>query len=90
MGCFNEEAKRRNLVGERSYGVEWTVGNDGRVAEEHMESRSEESTPLYRCVVDKLALWRYPRFPGERTNVSQRFEVKAKTRTQLYEWYRES
>lgn len=74
--CFLEEGRRSHLVGQFFFDVEWTVGNNGHVAEVHMGKRSEDGSALHKCLSDKLSIWRYPRFGGERANVTQSFEVK--------------
>jgi hypothetical protein len=72
--CFREEAARdpeyRGQVP-----LEFTIGNDGRVAALFIDDPRFRTGPLRDCLLRALAAWRFAPFPGQRPTVQVAFGV---------------
>ncbi|MGA9525696.1 MAG: hypothetical protein WBV82_29830, partial [Myxococcaceae bacterium] len=76
--CLTQQAARLVPPAEERYEVRWVVRNDGRVIDMKMARRDRQDSPLARCLREKLATWRYPRYEGEYQHVEQQFLVTAR------------
>ncbi|MFT3915941.1 MAG: AgmX/PglI C-terminal domain-containing protein [Anaeromyxobacteraceae bacterium] len=72
--CFREQAARdpeyRGQVP-----LEFTIGNDGRIAALWIDEPRFRTGPLRDCVQKALAGWRFDPFPGQRPTVQLAFGV---------------
>jgi len=76
--CLSEEAKGRRSDWSARVPIEFTIGNDGRVAKlwiDNPEFKSESSA-LYRCMLAEMNKWRFPAYQGEQANVSFAFNIR--------------
>ena len=72
--CFREEAARsRDFRGQVP--LEFTIGNDGRVAALWIDEPRFREGALKECVSRALAAWRFDPFPGQRPTVQLAFGV---------------
>ncbi len=78
QSCLTQQAARLVPPAEERYDVSWVVHNDGRVIDMKMGRRDRQEAPLARCLREKLATWRYPRYEGEFQHVQQQFIVTAR------------
>jgi hypothetical protein len=72
--CFRDQAARdpeyRGQVP-----LEFTIGNDGRVAALYVDDPRFREGPLRACLERALAGWRFEPFPGQRPTVQLAFGV---------------
>jgi GYF domain 2 len=72
--CLREEAQRApDLAGDIP--IEFAIANDGKVAELWIDDPRLKSGPLRQCLLDKLRLWAFEPFPGQRPVVSLTFRM---------------
>ncbi len=81
--CLQREAARLSPPASARYEVHWMVTNDGRVDQVRMGRKDHDTSPFADCVRKQFAMWRYPRYSGERQHVEQVFTVNAR---QTFQW----
>jgi outer membrane biosynthesis protein TonB len=72
--CLQEEAQRRPGFSAR-IPIEFTIGNDGRVASLWVDHPELKKGPLYDCMLAELRKWPFKPYEGERASVSLSFTV---------------
>jgi hypothetical protein len=70
--CIKAEAKAHPGTGGH-VPIEFTVGNDGRVAKLWIDNADYKSGPLYDCFLKTLKTWPFKAYQGEQANVSLNF-----------------
>ncbi len=78
--CLNAEAQRQKAGWSAKIPIEFTIGNDGRVAKLWIDNPDykRDSTELYKCMLQTLRRWEFPKYSGEQANVSLSFTVGAR------------
>lgn len=72
--CFKEEVARRpDLVAKVP--IEFTIGNDGKVAQLWIDHPFLQKGPLHDCLLSELRKWPFQPFKGERPSVGLSFNV---------------
>jgi hypothetical protein len=74
-GCFKAELDSNPDV-PAEIRLSYTVTEDGRAANVNLDNRELRGRPVVECVRKALAIARWPRFTGERKNVSVPFTLK--------------
>lgn len=72
--CLQAEAQRRPGFSAR-IPIEFTIGNDGRVASLWVDHPELKKGPLYDCMLAELRKWPFKPYTGERASVSLSFTV---------------
>lgn len=72
--CLQDEAKRRPGFAAR-IPIEFSIGNDGRVASLWVDHPELKKGPLYDCLLAELRKWPFKPYAGERASVSLSFTV---------------
>ena len=75
--CFREEAERRPNFSAK-VPLEFTVGNDGRVAQLWVDHPQLKRGPMFECLFSELKKWSFPTYEGERATVSLSFTIGKK------------
>jgi hypothetical protein len=75
--CFREEAERRPNFSAK-VPIEFTVGNDGRVAQLWVDHPQLKRGPLFECLFGELRKWSFPSYEGERATVGLSFTIGKK------------
>ncbi|XXF75035.1 AgmX/PglI C-terminal domain-containing protein [Myxococcaceae bacterium GXIMD 01537] len=72
--CFKEEMERRpGFVAKVP--IEFTIGNDGRVAQLWVDHPQLKKGPMYDCLLTELKKWPFKAFQGERPSVGLSFNL---------------
>jgi hypothetical protein len=79
QACLTEQARRLTPPDAQTFELRWTVHNDGRVRDAHLQPDLDQ-LPLAKCLRAQFSSWRYPRFEGELQNIEQTFTVTANRR----------
>ncbi|MFN7134614.1 MAG: AgmX/PglI C-terminal domain-containing protein [Myxococcales bacterium] len=79
-GCLSEEAQKHTAGWSAKIPIEFTIGNDGRVAKLWIDNPDFKSdgSELHKCMLATLRKWQFPRYEGEQANVSLSFSVGAR------------
>jgi hypothetical protein len=75
--CFREEAERRPNFAAK-VPIEFSVGNDGRVAQLWVDHPQLKRGPLFECLFGELKKWSFPTYEGERATVGLSFTIGKK------------
>jgi hypothetical protein len=75
--CLKEEAERRPGFSAK-VPIEFTIGNDGRVAQLWVDHPQLKKGPLYDCFFTELRKWPFKAYKGERATVGLSFTVGKK------------
>ncbi|HEX8823582.1 MAG TPA: AgmX/PglI C-terminal domain-containing protein [Archangium sp.] len=75
--CFQEEADRRPGFSAK-VPLEFTIGNDGRVAQLWVDHPQLKKGAMYDCLLVELKKWPFKAYTGERATVSLSFTVGKK------------
>ncbi len=74
--CLREESRRSpDFAGEIP--IEFSIGNDGRVAALWIDEPRFKSGPLHDCLLQALKAWRFKPFPGQQPVVGFTFRIGA-------------
>jgi len=75
--CFKEEAERRPGFFAK-VPLEFTIGNDGRVAQLWVDNPQFKKGPMYDCMLTELKKWPFKPYTGERATVNLAFTIGKK------------
>jgi hypothetical protein len=75
--CFKEEAERRPGFAAK-VPLEFTIGNDGRVAQLWVDHPQLKKGPLYDCLLMEMKKWPFKPYKGERATVNLAFTIGKK------------
>ena len=75
--CFKEEAERRPGFTAK-VPLEFTIGNDGRVAQLWVDHPQLKKGPMYDCLLGELKKWPFKSYSGERATVNLSFTIGSK------------
>jgi hypothetical protein len=75
--CLKQEAERRPGFSAK-VPIEFTVGNDGKVAQLWVDHPQLKKGPLYDCFFTELRKWPFKAYTGERATVGLSFTVGKK------------
>ncbi len=75
--CFKEEAQRNPGFSAR-IPLEFSIGNDGRVAKLWVDHPRFKKGPLYECLFGELRKWPFKPYEGERATVNLSFTIGKK------------
>ncbi|HSP79424.1 MAG TPA: AgmX/PglI C-terminal domain-containing protein, partial [Myxococcaceae bacterium] len=75
--CFKEEAQRSPGFSAR-IPLEFTIGNDGRVAKLWVDHPRFKKGPLHDCLFGELRKWPFKPYEGERATVNLAFTIGKK------------
>jgi hypothetical protein len=75
--CLKEEAERRPGFSAK-VPIEFTIGNDGRVAQLWVDHPQLKKGPLFECFFTELRKWPFKPYRGERATVGLSFTVGKK------------
>jgi hypothetical protein len=75
--CFKEEAERRPGFTAK-VPLEFTIGNDGRVAQLWVDHPQLKKGPMYDCLLGELKKWPFKSYTGERATVNLSFTIGSK------------
>ncbi|QRN93308.1 AgmX/PglI C-terminal domain-containing protein [Archangium violaceum] len=75
--CFKEEAERRPGFSAK-VPLEFTIGNDGHVAQLWVDHPQLKKGPLFDCLFGELKKWPFKPYPGERATVNLAFTIGKK------------
>lgn len=75
--CFKEEAERRPGFAAK-VPLEFTIGNDGRVAQLWVDHPQLKKGPLFDCLLGEMKKWPFKPYTGERATVNLAFTIGKK------------
>ncbi|MFE8598120.1 AgmX/PglI C-terminal domain-containing protein [Archangium violaceum] len=75
--CFKEEAERRPGFAAK-VPLEFTIGNDGRVAQLWVDHPQLKKGPLFDCLLGEMKKWPFKAYTGERATVNLAFTIGKK------------
>lgn len=75
--CFKEEAERRPGFAAK-VPLEFTIGNDGRVAQLWVDHPQLKKGPMYDCLLMEMKKWPFKPYSGERATVNLAFTIGKK------------
>jgi hypothetical protein len=75
--CFKEEAQRQPGLSTK-VPLEFTIGNDGRVAKLWVDHPQLKKGPLHDCLFEELRKWPFKPYEGERATVNLAFNIGKK------------
>ncbi|HEX5745697.1 MAG TPA: AgmX/PglI C-terminal domain-containing protein [Archangium sp.] len=75
--CFKEEAERRPGFAAK-VPLEFTIGNDGRVAQLWVDHPQLKKGPLFDCLLTEMKKWPFKPYKGERATVNLAFTIGKK------------
>jgi len=75
--CFQEEAERRPGFTAK-VPLEFTIGNDGRVAQLWVDHPQLKKGPMFDCLLGELKKWPFKSYTGERATVNLSFTIGKK------------
>jgi hypothetical protein len=75
--CFKEEAERHPGLTAK-VPLEFTIGNDGRVAQLWVDNPQFKKGPMYDCMLTELKKWPFKPYTGERATVNLAFTIGKK------------
>jgi len=75
--CFKEESERRPGFAAK-VPLEFTIGNDGRVAQLWIDNPQLKKGALFECLFGELKKWPFKAYTGERATVNLAFTVGKK------------
>jgi outer membrane biosynthesis protein TonB len=75
--CFKEEAERRPGFSAK-VPLEFTIGNDGRVAQLWVDHPQLKKGALYDCLFGEMKKWPFKAYKGERATVNLAFTIGKK------------
>ncbi|OJT22757.1 hypothetical protein BO221_21745 [Archangium sp. Cb G35] len=75
--CFKEEAERRPGFAAK-VPLEFTIGNDGRVAQLWVDHPQLKKGPLFDCLLGEMKKWPFKPYKGERATVNLAFTIGKK------------
>ncbi|WP_239014216.1 AgmX/PglI C-terminal domain-containing protein [Archangium violaceum] len=75
--CFKEEAERRPGFAAK-VPLEFTIGNDGRVAQLWVDHPQLKKGPLFDCLLSEMKKWPFKPYTGERATVNLAFTIGRK------------
>jgi outer membrane biosynthesis protein TonB len=75
--CFKEEAERRPGFSAK-VPLEFTIGNDGRVAQLWVDHPQLKKGPLFDCLFGEMKKWPFKAYTGERATVNLSFTIGKK------------
>jgi hypothetical protein len=75
--CFKEEAERRPGFAAK-VPLEFTIGNDGRVAQLWVDHPQLKKGPLFDCLLGEMKKWPFKAYKGERATVNLAFTIGRK------------
>lgn len=75
--CFKEEAERRPGFAAK-VPLEFTIGNDGRVAQLWVDHPQLKKGPMYDCLLTEMKKWPFKPYTGERATVNLAFTIGKK------------
>jgi hypothetical protein len=75
--CFKEEAERRPGFSAK-VPLEFTIGNDGRVAQLWVDHPQLKKGPLFDCLFGEMKKWPFKPYKGERATVNLSFTIGKK------------
>jgi hypothetical protein len=78
--CFRDEAGRLPVPSQVRFHLRWTINQEGRVEQVHLDVPADDQGPLASCLRERFKIWRYPRSGGELQHVEQSFTVTARPR----------
>ena len=76
-GCLKAEATRRPGVAAR-VPIEFTIGNDGRVAQLWIDHPQLKKGELFECMLGEMKKWPFKPYTGERATVNLAFTIGKK------------
>ncbi|MCY1077723.1 AgmX/PglI C-terminal domain-containing protein [Archangium lansingense] len=75
--CFKAEAERRPGFAAK-VPLEFTIGNDGRVAQLWVDHPQLKKGPLFDCLLGEMKKWPFKPYTGERATVNLAFTIGKK------------
>jgi hypothetical protein len=75
--CFKEESERRPGFAAK-VPLEFTIGNDGRVAQLWIDNPQLKKGALFECLFTELKKWPFKAYTGERATVNLAFTIGKK------------
>ncbi|MET0405204.1 MAG: AgmX/PglI C-terminal domain-containing protein [Cystobacter sp.] len=75
--CFKEEVARSPGFAAK-VPLEFTIGNDGRVAQLWIDNPKLKKGPLFECLLGELKKWPFKAYTGERATVNLAFTIGRK------------
>ncbi|OJH38942.1 AgmX/PglI C-terminal domain-containing protein [Cystobacter ferrugineus] len=75
--CFKEEVERSPGFAAK-VPLEFTIGNDGKVAQLWIDNPRLKKGPLFECLLGELKKWPFKAYTGERATVSLAFTIGKK------------
>src|SRR6218665_468512 len=75
--CFKEETERRPGFAAK-VPLEFTIGNDGRVAQLWIDNPQLKKGALFECLLGELKKWPFKAYTGERATVNLAFTIGKK------------
>ncbi|WP_233261248.1 AgmX/PglI C-terminal domain-containing protein [Vitiosangium sp. GDMCC 1.1324] len=75
--CFKEEAERRPGFAAK-VPLEFTIGNDGKVAQLWVDHPQLKKGPLFDCLLVEMKKWPFKPYTGERATVNLAFTIGKK------------
>jgi hypothetical protein len=75
--CFKEEVERSPGFAAK-VPLEFTIGNDGRVAQLWIDNPKLKKGPLFECLLGELKKWPFKAYTGERATVNLAFTIGKK------------